>query len=236
MPNVALKKRLRKLKQKKFRWQWQQFVAEGPKVVQDLLQAGLKADVILATQPTQYPQAQAVSEAELQALTQLSTSNEVLAIFNFPKMTFQPELPFLVLDGINDPGNLGTLIRTADWFGLKQVVALPGTADVFNAKTVQSTMGSLGRVAVLYQEPQELFEKWKASHLWLKADMAGTPLTEFRPPQQPWALVLGSESHGPSSFWDEKTQALTLPKKGQSAIDSLNVGVAGSIFMHHLVS
>jgi TrmH family RNA methyltransferase len=234
MAKVALKKRLRKLQLKKFRWQWQQFVAEGPKVVEDLLQAGLRANALYAVNPEGFEGAEAVTEKELKALSLLNSPNQVLAIFSFP--FFKPHFKhsFLVLDGINDPGNLGTLIRTADWFGMKQVFCLEGTTDVYNAKTVQSTMGSLGRVAVHYISASELYQKCQTSHFWLKADMAGAALNQFEKPLQPLALVLGSESHGPSDFWQGKAQAITINKVGHSAIDSLNVAVAGAIFMQRL--
>jgi TrmH family RNA methyltransferase len=234
MLTTSSKKRLRKLQQKKFRWQWQQFIAEGPKVVQDLLEAGLKADALFALNQNLFSQAQVVSQQDLSEFSQLATAHEVLAIFNFPQREPNFKNSFLVLDGINDPGNLGTLIRTADWFGIEQIFCLPGTTDVYNAKTVQSTMGSLGRVAVHYRTASELYEQCQASHLWLKADMAGASLQQFEKPQQPVALVLGSESHGPTEFWNEKAQAITITKTGDSAIDSLNVAVAGAIFMQRL--
>lgn len=235
MPSTAERKIIRKLQVRKHRWQLRRFVAEGPKVVNDLLAAGCRAEMLFSTHPENYPHpAKAVSAKELAALSQLSSPNQVLGVFHFPQYQAPRRGRVLILDAINDPGNLGTLIRTADWFGFRQVYCLPGTADAYGLKCVQSTMGSLGRVELIYASPEEVLPPL-ANYQLLRADLPGTELKAWKPQQEkPLALILGSESHGPSRFWQEYSTALYLPKRSDSPIDSLNVATAGAILMHAL--
>lgn len=225
-------KLLRKLRSRKQRWAQQLFIAEGPKLIADLQASGLTAYKLWSTQAAAGEEA--ISEAELRAWSQLSTPHQQLAIFPFPRVELAPGGPCLILDAINDPGNLGTLLRSAEWFGFRQIFCTPGTADVYNAKTVQSTMGSIGRVAVHYREREAIAQNLRASHRLLCADMMAKPLGQYRADGRPPALVLGSESHGPDPFWRSAAEAYTIPKIGDSPIESLNVAVAGSLFMQIL--
>lgn len=232
MISKADKKLLRKLKQRKFRWLEALFIAEGPKVIEDLRQSGLKAHKIWSIDGA-LPGSETIDPSDLQEVSQLSTPNQALAIFPFPTSGDKKGERVLILDKINDPGNLGTLIRSADWFGFESIFALPGTADCFNFKTVQATMGSLARVQIQYLSAQECWEKLPDYRI-IVADMTGSRLKNLTPPQKNIALVLGSESHGPSAFWQTKGHSITIPKKGASEIDSLNVAVAGGILMQAL--
>tara|TARA_R110002050_G_scaffold198209_2_gene333004 strand:+ start:1868 stop:2581 length:714 start_codon:yes stop_codon:yes gene_type:complete len=234
MPSGTEQKLIRKLRQRKIRWQEKLFIAEGPKVIADLVSEGLEPIKAWSTElNSPY---QVISEKDLAALTNFSTANQSLAIFPFPELGFSNSPRILILDGINDPGNLGTLIRTADWFGFKEIYCTNGTADVYNPKTVQSTMGSIARIKIAYADAQELYDSLKHNYRLLSADMQGLSLTELKEnSDQNIALVMGSESHGPSKFWQENTEAITINKANtESAIDSLNVAVAGAILMEHL--
>ncbi len=155
-------KYIRSLKEKKFRDVHRTFVAEGAKLVFDLL--GTCRCQLLAATPeilATYPEtvAEEIVEAnisELRKATFLTTSPPVIAVFYQPEtklenITFREKLT-LVLDGIQDPGNVGTIIRIADWFGIGHIVCSPDTADLFNPKTVQATMGAIARVAVSYTD------------------------------------------------------------------------------------
>ena len=234
MPSGTEQKLIRKLRQRKIRWQEKLFIAEGPKVIADLVSEGLEPIKAWSTElNSPY---QVISEKDLAALTNFSTANQSLAIFPFPELGFSNSPRILILDGINDPGNLGTLIRTADWFGFKEIYCISGTADIYNPKTVQSTMGSIARIKIAYADAQELYDSLKDNYRLLSADMQGLSLTELKEnSDQNIALVMGSESHGPSKFWQENTEAITINKANtESAIDSLNVAVAGAILMEHL--
>jgi TrmH family RNA methyltransferase len=234
MPSGTEQKLIRKLNQRKYRWQEKLFIAEGPKVIADLVSEGLEPVKAWSTElNSPY---QPISEKDLKAISGFSTANESLAIFPFPMHSFNNANRILILDGINDPGNLGTLIRTADWFGFSEIYCITGTADVYNPKTVQSTMGSIARVNIAYADAQEIYETIKDSHRLLSADMQGQSLGELKQTADDnIALVMGSESHGPSDFWKAKTEAITIEKRNtQSGIDSLNVAVAGAILMERL--
>lgn len=225
---------LRKLRLRKHRWQQKRFSAEGPKVVGDLLKSGLQPLRLWSTAPQHWPGAEEISEAQLAQISNLTKPNEVLALFPFPHLAPTQKTPALILSALKDPGNLGTLLRSADWFGFGQIFCSPGTADVYNSKTVQSTMGSLGRVAVHYLPDHAIAEQLQATHRLLRADMQGLPLDQYSGDGTPVALVLGSESHGPQAFWRSAAEAITIPKRGNSQVESLNVAVAGSILMQAL--
>lgn len=233
MPSLSAQKLIRKLRQRKYRWQEALFVAEGPKLVQDLIDSGLSPEALWST--AEFPGAEALSEEELKKLSHLSSPNQVLALFPFPKFVDPQQERILILDGINDPGNLGTLLRTADWFGFRKVICTEGTADVFNAKTVQSTMGSLARLEISYQSISEIQATFKDWSIFV-ADMNGTDFKDLEASQiRKLALVMGSESHGPSAEWQDKgASTITIQRPADSNIDSLNVGIAGGILMQHL--
>lgn len=234
MPSLSAQKLIRKLRQRKHRWQEQLFVAEGPKLVQDLLDSGLKAHSIWST--VDFPEAEFIEPDLLQKLSHLSSSNELIALFPFPVYKTQKLNRLLILDGINDPGNLGTLLRTADWFGFEKVICTNGTTDIYNAKAVQSTMGSLARLDIEYASIDGILDQYP-EHQFLVADMEGRPFHEMDASEIPaLALVMGSESHGPSEEWLKRAEKITIAKGSNSQIDSLNVGIAAGILMQHFAS
>ncbi len=159
-------KYIQSLGQKKFRDAESVFVAEGPKIVNELLnESGTPLRTLFAVREwidlnPQWVQAHSsgqlieIAQHELERLSGLSTPNMVLGLFQkpgFASPSFSKKIT-LVLDKVQDPGNLGTIIRIADWFGLNQIVCSRECADAFNAKTVQASMGSIGRVSVLYED------------------------------------------------------------------------------------
>lgn len=229
MPSLSAQKVIRKLRQRKYRWQEERFVAEGPKLVEDLIQSGLQPEQVWSTQAIDG--AEEISEELLAKLSHLSTPNQVLAIFPFPKFKAQEQDPILILDGINDPGNLGTLLRTADWFGFKRVICTTGTADIYNAKAVQSTMGSLARLEIQYLSVDGILSQFP-NHRYLVAEMEGQDFKSIANTEKPIALVMGSESHGPDAQWQNQAEYITIPRPTSSGIDSLNVGIAAGILMN----
>lgn len=235
MLSRSQQKLLRKLSAKKYRQQYQMFVAEGRKVVREILREGLKPEFLLATAESEFAEeAIIVSQKELEEWSSLEVPDQVLGVFPFPKV--QEEIPDLVvvLDGIKDPGNLGTIIRTCDWFDIHKVYCTTGTTDVFNAKTVQSTMGSIARVRVRYASNEEILaELNSAGYRILCADMDGESVSEIKHIAKT-VLVMGSESHGPSEFWKHHSQRITIPRKGNSQAESLNVAVAAAIILSRL--
>lgn len=235
--SAATLKLIRKLKQKKYRYKHELFIAEGIKVVQELLAEGLQpvhffsvsTDVSIKNLTPEL-----LSDKEMKELSSLSTPPGLLAVFPFPHASVKESNFCLVLDGVTDPGNLGTIIRTADWFGVHKIIAIEGTTDCFNAKCVQSTMGSLARVEVVYLSRENALSNLKGYNLF-GADMEGIDVASYTPSAAAkTALVMGSESHGYDPFWDAYVEKITIPRAENSKTESLNVAVATSILLSFL--
>jgi RNA methyltransferase, TrmH family len=164
------------LHHKKFRREENLFIAEGEKVVNDLLASGWNVISVYGTQEyfqklsgnvtiSKTTEMELVTENELKKITALTNPQTVLAVAEMPRE--MPQVNFdnglkLVLDGISDPGNLGTLIRIADWFGMDEVICSHNSVECFNPKVVQAAMGSLFRVKIIYDELVNIFEKNKS--------------------------------------------------------------------------
>ncbi len=144
---------------------------------------------------------------------------------------FDPNQKVILLDDIQDPGNLGTLMRTADWFGIKQFVCSPNTVDLYNSKTLQATMGSFLRISVWYQDLSQFITE---NNLKVAGALLEGNEFEDKDLQVMDALILGNESRGISKHLRPKIN-LPLRIKGSGNAESLNVAVAGAIFMEHWV-
>ena len=206
------------------------FVAEGPKVVGDLLRAGYVARSIFST--TERPNAQLITDDELRKLSFLQHPQEVLAVFEIPHnsslFTLNSSLS-LALDGVQDPGNLGTIIRIADWFGIQTIYCSEDTADCYNPKVVQATMGSLAHVHILYTNLEALLQS-------VHCPIYGTLLDGQNIYQQELStegiIVMGNEGNGISpAIRKLVTHKLLIPNyntAGETA-ESLNVAIATAI-------
>jgi RNA methyltransferase, TrmH family len=175
-------------------------------------------------------QAYEVPNELLDDIGTLEHNEEVLAVVAWPEWPLLPSENgvILYLDGLRDPGNLGTIIRLADWFGLTQFVVSPDCVDWHNPKVISATMGSFTRIAIIEAEIKALSESMPNTPV-LVADLNGTVVHEFRFPES-FILVMGSESHGPSESARQLAQsALTIPAYGSA--ESLNVGVATAIML-----
>jgi len=230
-------KYIQSLGQKKFRDQEGAFIVEGPKMVKELLAASNLDLVTLvgvaSFRETGIPFIE-VKESELQRVSSLSTPNQVLAVFRkpvFPEPRFEDGVS-LVLDGIQDPGNLGTIVRIADWFGIRRLVCTPDSADVFNPKATQSTMGSISRVQVLYEDPIALMDRYPDLNVYT-AVLEGKSIYEQPAVRDGW-IVIGNESKGVrEDLLGRATHPVTIPRIGQA--ESLNAAVAAGIILSHLV-
>lgn len=240
------RKLIRALEQKKKRDTEGLFVAEGRKTVGDLLRGGLSATYIAAT-PERLselgPTAAGVERVETEIdeiaeVSALQTRSEIIAIFRKPQAeapTPDPRTLILALDGIQDPGNLGTIIRTADWFGVTDIVCSRQCADAYGPKAVQATMGALARVRVSYTD----LAKWLTANAEQGAQAArvfGTYLEgnniykESLP--EGGIILMGNEGHGISPelarFVTDKLFIPSFPV-GRPTSESLNVGTATAI-------
>lgn len=248
MISASRQKYLRSLKLKKYRHSNGEFVAEGSKLIVDLLTGLLNVSKIHATEEVwtaiveehgrlnKFEDLVEFGKAkDLERLSLLKTSPGILATFKIPEAS-EPKRAkdkfALALDGINDPGNLGTLIRTADWFGIEEIFLGEGCADPYNPKTVQASMGSLGRLRLHTVQLEEEFEHWPKGSI-LAAEMEGTDPKKLKVPKG-GLLVMGSESHGIKVPLPEGSNSLSIKKMGDA--ESLNVGVAAGILLHYLCS
>jgi TrmH family RNA methyltransferase len=234
-------KYIQSLAYKKFRDTEGVFVVEGPKIVKELLLAGnLRPGPVYGLPgfigelpPSLRSGLTAINESELERLSALTTPNTVVAVFEkpvFPAPVFDSGI-FLALDGIQDPGNLGTIVRLADWFGIVTVVCSPDSADVFSPKAIQSTMGSIARVPVCYADPAGLI---RDSGLPVYAALLeGDGLYGIGKIDRGWILI-GNESKGIRPPLEAlATRRVTIPRIGQA--ESLNAAVATGIILSHLV-
>lgn len=221
------------LSQKKYRQKHKLFVVEGVKVVQEFLNSSYELDILFSSD-TNFSSTNKfieVTDQELKKISSLKNPNKVLAIFKIPNQ-INPIMGglILVLDSINDPGNLGTIIRLCDWFGIEQLVCSNETVDCFNSKVVQASMGSLTRVAVSYLDLKKYLQN--ASVPIFVADMDGLDVYKTKLPDSA-LLVLGNEANGISDEIKQLvTTKITIPRYGAfQQTESLNVATASAILL-----
>ncbi len=237
---------IRELHNDKNRKEQQLFIAEGEKVVDEILRSAIKIRLIAATDSWTKPpgfdnnetEFYTVSETELSKISLLKNPNKVLAVAETPtqqplNFAYKKEL-ILVLDGIRDPGNLGTLIRTADWFGVTHIFCSNDCVDGYNPKVVQSAMGSLFRMQVHYGDLALIIESAKSfGYRIISASGDGTSYKQLDT-AGPTMLVIGSESHGISqTILNLTDMKAAIPRASQSQAESLNAGVAGAILLSY---
>ncbi len=236
-------KYIQTLGQKKFREQERLFIAEGPTIIRELLESGadnvkeiyaLKEWINDNTKWSTKTKIVEITEIELEKISQLTKPNKVLAVVEqfdtgTPKLT--PHTITLVLDSIRDPGNLGTIIRIADWFGINQIICSTDSAEVYNPKVVQATMGSIARMQIHYTD----LEPWLAAQKNIPVyatTMDGQDIITHKKIKE-GIIIFGNESRGISAevlrLADTK---LSIPKKGKA--ESLNVAVAAGIVLSYL--
>jgi TrmH family RNA methyltransferase len=225
---------IKSLHQKKNRARHGLFLAEGVKLVGELLEAGFRVHSLYSTDPGAVGrQAVPISPEALQQVSTLVQPNKVLGVFEVPEAApprFEGWL--LALDGVRDPGNLGTIIRLCDWFGVTDLLCSPDTVDCYNPKALMATMGSIARVRVHYL-PLEAVLPGCGLPVY-GASMEGRPLPGSGLPSE-GVLVLGSESHGVSPAIRASLQAtLAIPNWGDVGAESLNVGTAAGIFLYEI--
>jgi TrmH family RNA methyltransferase len=231
---------LRALREKKNREAEGCFVVEGVKVVGELLAAGFAFDALYAT-PAWIPPAgtanvTVIPAAEMARASHFPTPTEVLAVGTIKR----PPLPegalahglTLMLDGVQDPGNVGTLLRIADWYAIDRVVLSPDCADLFSQKVINASKGSFARVVVHVADLPAVLVGVPATVPVLGCDLTGDDVHAL-PPLRDAVIVIGSEGHGLSPAVQVKvTRSITIPRHG--AAESLNAGVAAAIVLDNL--
>ncbi len=246
-------KYIQSLGQKKFRQQEAVFIAEGPKLVNDLLTMNNSAVIeIYALKEwiednkkiANNKYVVEVTAIELEKISQLTTPNQVLAIvkqFEAGTKTEVSNKITLALDNIQDPGNLGTIIRIADWYAVDQIVCNTQCADIYNPKVIQSTMGSIARVKVIYLDLAQWLTAQKNIPVYA-AMLNGEDVTKTKKINE-GIIVIGNESKGVSEeVLNLVTKRISIPQKirqndsfGQGNAESLNAAVATGIILSHLL-
>lgn len=223
------------LQQKKYRNTEKLFFAEGVKVIQELLKSNFELEHLYTTK-TDFNEISVskktiISENDLKKISALATVNTCLAVFKIPKpKTIQEKGLIIALDDIRDPGNLGTILRLCDWFGVSDVVCSLSTVDIYNPKVIQATMGSISRVNVNYVDLNLFLEN--TSLPIFGTFMDGNNIYKEQLPKE-GIIVMGNEANGISESIEKiTTQRLSIPRFGSlQQTESLNVATATAIIL-----
>ena len=232
-------KQVASLRQQKFRKELGLFVVEGRKMVEELLCSHFTVKALYATEDCLdlFPQAKTVTEVQMAQMSGQDTPPGILAIVSIPKTQQLSSSPrfILALDGIANPGNMGTIIRTAEWFGIRDIVCSPDCVEVWNPKVIQATMGSIFRANIVEADlTQFLSEQQRQGKAVYGALLEGKNLFEMKDCKD-GIIVIGSESHGiRKEVLPHITCPITIPRVGASQTESLNASVAAAIIMAEL--
>ena len=241
MLTKAQAKYIQTLGHKKLREDERLFIAEGPKLVHELLnESTVTLHSIYATETfaTAHPGVKnlvEIDEKELERISFLSTPNQVIALFHqpvFPKTNSFRNRVSLMLDTIQDPGNMGSIVRTADWFGISTIICSKDSADVFNPKVVQATMGSIARVELIYTDLESFIQHQDLPPIYVTT-LDGKSLYGLEALKE-GVVLIGNESKGvQQNLLNYAKERITIPRKGKA--ESLNAAIATGIVLAHLI-
>ncbi len=241
-------KLIRSLHQKKYRHQHQLFLVEGAKSVQELLLSDFRIETLVATKvflqqhqgllssPPDDRQYYEADEATLSSLSTFKHNNAALAVATIPSSappSLAPSAYVLALDDIRDPGNLGTIIRIADWYGIQQIICSPATTDAYAPKVISASMGSFSRVPVVYTALDAYLSQLEVPVYGAVLD-EGQSVHQLTIPANGGAILLGNESEGISTdLMPYITEPIHIPRFGQA--ESLNVGIATAVICDNMM-
>lgn len=225
---------------KKFRQKYNLFLVEGNKTITELFKSNFKIKEIFSTDPQKLDRGDVplthISDNELKKISFLQNPKDSVAIcyLNEEKKLDDGNLQ-LVLDGIQDPGNMGTIIRLADWFGIEQIICSKDTVDFYNPKVIMASMGSFTRVNIVYTDLTEYLSQ--TENVNIGTDMEGENIYSFRKPEK-MNLILGNEGNGMRPETERLLEkSVMIPRFGQSqSTESLNVSMAAGIILGQLFS
>ena len=230
------RKLITQLRKKKYRIHNSLFVAEGKKVVSELIDFDWQFKILFTTEENFHPKAELLSLEEMKKITHFKTPSPVLGVFILPEpQKILAEPITIAVDGVSDPGNLGTIIRLCDWFGLSELICSKNSVDCYNSKVIQASSGSIVRVRCHYVDDigSSLNKLKKPIY---GATIQGESIYKTELPKKA-SYVFGSESHGISQTLSNQLNfELSIPKfrEGISSADSLNVANACAIFLNEL--
>ena len=231
---------LQSLDQKKFRQKYNLFLVEGNKTIKEIPSSGYRIKEIFSVNSDSLSVESSlitkISPSELKKISFLQHPKDSVAVCELKEERIvENNLAQLVLDGIQDPGNLGTIIRLADWFGIPQIICSEDTVDLYNPKVIQASMGSFLRVNLVYQNLENFLHESDAAIIG--TDMDGVSFYDYPFPTQ-FNLVLGNEGNGIRPEIEKLlTDKITIPRFGKSqATESLNVSMAAGIILGQIFS
>ena len=226
-------KYIKKLGRKKYRKLYSHFVVEGEKVFQDFFDSNIPVFKSYSTKQINNQNTIIVTDNCMKKMTFLKTHSNVLGIFSTPIKKKPPlNKKVLVLDDVSDPGNLGSIIRLCDWFGFENIVCSKKTVDCYNPKVVQSSMGSLARINIFYEDLKSYLSK--VSIPIYGTFLNGEFVNRITFPNE-FILIFGNESKGISkSISKFLSHKITIPKASKSVVDSLNITSATAIVMNEI--
>ncbi len=215
-------------------------MVEGNKTIKEIPSSHYKISEIYTVNPDEFSVENVhitpVSPTELKKISFLQNPKDSVAVCELREAKTLPHFSIqLILDGIQDPGNLGTIIRLADWFGIEQIICSEDTVDFYNPKVIQASMGSFLRVNIVYEDIQAYLQN--SSSAIIGTDMDGKNLYQYSFPEK-FSLVLGNEGNGIRPKTEELlTDKITIPRFGKSrATESLNVSMAAGIILGQIFS
>ena len=231
---------LQSLDKKKFRQKYNLFLVEGNKTIKEIPISRYKIQEIFTTDVGELGnndlKITEITPSELKKISFLQHPKDSVAVCELLEPVFLDDVPVqLVLDGIQDPGNLGTIIRLADWFGIEQIICSEDTVDFYNPKVIQASMGSFLRVNITYQNIENYLQNSTAAIIG--TDMDGENFYQFEFPEK-FNLILGNEGNGIRPNIEELlTHKITIPRFGKSkSTESLNVSMAAGIILGQIFS
>ncbi len=232
------KKLIKSLHQKKYRKQHNLFVAEGKKVIHELLEADIELHSVFTTDSLEFhtdsKKSFEITEEELKNISFLTTPQTALAVFYIPEpKTVVTNNLILALDDVRDPGNLGTIIRLCDWFGITDLICSEHTVDCYNPKVIQATMGSITRVNIVYTQLVDYLKNQKDDVFVFGTFMEGANIHQQQLSEQ-GIIVMGNEANGISGEIETLiTHRITIPRFGVTKeTESLNVATATAIILN----
>lgn len=227
-------KYINSLKIKKYRTKYSEFIAEGVKIIKELIDDGLEIVNMYATSDNLFDdkRCKLISEQDLNKITALKNHHGCLAVFKMPTHTLEitDNEWVLLLDDIQDPGNMGTIIRTCDWFGIKKIICSDGCVDAFNPKVVQASMASVGRIQIIETDLNDIISAHSLPVYGAVLNGKNYHEQDFT---QKGFILIGNEGHGIQADLQTRiTFPITIPKKGKA--ESLNAAIATALILDKL--
>lgn len=233
-------KTIQSLDKKKYRQKYNLFLVEGNKIIKELPDSDYEIENLYSVNPENLSfkteEIEKILPNELKKISFLQHPKDSVAVCKIPENKILKDVSIqLILDGIQDPGNLGTIIRLADWFGIEQIICSNDTVDVYNPKVIQATMGSFLRVNVCYTDLEEYLSTYQ--YPTLGTDMNGENIYKIEFPEK-FSLIFGNEGNGLRASTENLiSKMITIPRFGKNqSTESLNVSMSAGIILGEIFS